>query len=89
MSLLPVLAVVSQGLAEDILNLNLNLNQNQTGFSLPGVSLPQGQDEVHASDARPAARPFPAAAPISTLVSSAATTRAARPTATSPHTAAS
>ncbi|OHV68522.1 hypothetical protein LCM4577_06410 [Mesorhizobium sp. LCM 4577] len=46
LSLLPVLAVVSQGLAEDI----LNLNQNQTGFSLPGVSLPQGQDEVHASD---------------------------------------
>jgi len=46
LSLLPVLAVASQGLAEDI----LNLNQNQTGFSLPGVSLPQGQDEVHASD---------------------------------------
>ena len=46
LSLLPALAVVSQGLAEDI----LNLNQNQTGFSLPGVSLPQGQDEVHASD---------------------------------------
>ena len=46
LSLLPVLAVVSQGLAEDI----LNLNQNQTGFSLPGVTLPQGQDEVHASD---------------------------------------
>ncbi|MGX5801891.1 hypothetical protein ACWGS9_11655 [Bradyrhizobium sp. Arg314] len=46
LSLLPALAFVSQGLAEDI----LNLNQNQTGFSLPGVSLPQGQDEVHASD---------------------------------------
>ncbi|CDX33625.1 conserved exported hypothetical protein [Mesorhizobium sp. ORS 3359] len=46
LSLLPALAVVSRGLAEDI----LNLNQNQTGFSLPGVSLPQGQDEVHASD---------------------------------------
>ncbi|MBZ9735168.1 hypothetical protein LB534_25505 [Mesorhizobium sp. CA18] len=46
LSLLSALAVVSQGLAEDI----LNLNQNQTGFSLPGVSLPQGQDEVHASD---------------------------------------
>lgn len=46
LSLLTALAVVSQGLAEDI----LNLNQNQTGFSLPGVSLPQGQDEVHASD---------------------------------------
>lgn len=27
-----------------------NLNQNQTGFTLPGVSLPQGQDEVRASD---------------------------------------
>jgi hypothetical protein len=26
------------------------LNQNQTGFSLPGVSLPQGQDEVRAAD---------------------------------------
>jgi hypothetical protein len=26
------------------------LNQNTTGFSLPGVSLPQGQDEVRASD---------------------------------------
>ncbi|RVD60484.1 hypothetical protein EN828_00055 [Mesorhizobium sp. M2D.F.Ca.ET.185.01.1.1] len=46
LSLLPALAAVSQGLAEDI----LNLNQNQTGFSLPGVTLPQGQDEVHASD---------------------------------------
>jgi len=44
--LLPALAIASQGFAEDI----LNLNQNQTGFSLPGVSLPQGQDEVHASD---------------------------------------
>ncbi|PBB83978.1 hypothetical protein [Mesorhizobium sp. WSM3876] len=46
LSLLAVLAVVGQGFAEDI----LNLNQNQTGFTLPGVSLPQGQDEVHASD---------------------------------------
>jgi hypothetical protein len=46
LSLLPALAAASQGLAEDI----LNLNQNQTGFSLPGVTLPQGQDEVHASD---------------------------------------
>ncbi|RWE80578.1 MAG: hypothetical protein EOS63_12405 [Mesorhizobium sp.] len=46
LSLLPALAVVGRGLAEDI----LNLNQNQTGFSLPGVTLPQGQDEVHASD---------------------------------------
>ena len=27
-----------------------NLNQNETGFNLPGVTLPQGQDEVHASD---------------------------------------
>jgi hypothetical protein len=26
------------------------LNQNTTGFSLPGVSLPQGQDEVRAAD---------------------------------------
>lgn len=46
LALLPALAVASQGLAEDI----LNLNQNQTGFTLPGVTLPQGQDEVHASD---------------------------------------
>jgi len=46
LSLLPALAVVSHGFAEDI----LNLNQNQTGFTLPGVTLPQGQDEVHASD---------------------------------------
>ncbi|EHH13166.1 hypothetical protein MEA186_04701 [Mesorhizobium amorphae CCNWGS0123] len=44
--MLPVWAVVNQGFAEDI----LNLNQNQTGFTLPGVTLPQGQDEVHASD---------------------------------------
>jgi len=27
-----------------------NLNQNENGFNLPGVTLPQGQDEVHASD---------------------------------------
>jgi hypothetical protein len=27
-----------------------NLNQSQTGFTLPGVSLPQGQDEVRAAD---------------------------------------
>lgn len=33
-------------IAEDV----YNLNQNQTGFSLPGVTLPQGQDEVRASD---------------------------------------
>ncbi|RVD72001.1 hypothetical protein EN751_12405 [Mesorhizobium sp. M4A.F.Ca.ET.029.04.2.1] len=46
LSLLSALAVVSSGFAEDI----LNLNQNQTGFTLPGVTLPQGQDEVHASD---------------------------------------
>lgn len=32
--------------AEDI----YNLNQNQTGFDLPGVTLPQGQDEVRAAD---------------------------------------
>lgn len=32
--------------AEDV----YNLNQNQTGFNLPGVTLPQGQDEVRASD---------------------------------------
>jgi hypothetical protein len=27
-----------------------NLSQNQTGFTLPGVTLPQGQDEVRAAD---------------------------------------
>lgn len=32
--------------AEDV----YNLNQNQTGFNLPGVTLPQGQDEVRAAD---------------------------------------
>ena len=32
--------------AEDI----YNLNQNQNGFDLPGVVLPQGQDEVRAAD---------------------------------------
>ena len=35
-----------QALAEDV----YNLNQNESGFNLPGVTLPQGQDEVHASD---------------------------------------
>jgi hypothetical protein len=32
--------------AEDV----YNLHQNQTGFTLPGVTLPQGQDEVRAAD---------------------------------------
>jgi hypothetical protein len=32
--------------AEDV----YNLNQNQSGFTLPGVTLPQGQDEVRAAD---------------------------------------
>ena len=46
LSLLTVLMVERPGFAEDV----YNLNQNQTGFTLPGVTLPQGQDEVHASD---------------------------------------
>ena len=46
LSLLALVVVTGRGLAEDV----YNLNQNQTGFTLPGVSLPQGQDEVHASD---------------------------------------
>ena len=46
LSLLAALAVARPGFAEDV----YNLNQNQTGFTLPGVTLPQGQDEVHASD---------------------------------------
>lgn len=32
--------------AEDV----YNLNQNESGFNLPGVTLPQGQDEVRAAD---------------------------------------
>ncbi|AZO45339.1 hypothetical protein EJ076_31710 [Mesorhizobium sp. M7D.F.Ca.US.005.01.1.1] len=39
-------ANVSPAGAEDI----YNLNQNESGFNLPGVTLPQGQDEVHAAD---------------------------------------
>lgn len=39
-------STVSPVLAEDV----YNLNQNESGFNLPGVTLPQGQDEVHASD---------------------------------------
>ncbi|TIN17992.1 MAG: hypothetical protein E5Y31_28005 [Mesorhizobium sp.] len=39
-------ANVSPAGAEDV----YNLNQNESGFNLPGVTLPQGQDEVHAAD---------------------------------------
>jgi hypothetical protein len=39
-------ANVSPAWAEDV----YNLNQNESGFNLPGVTLPQGQDEVHAAD---------------------------------------
>ncbi|MER8413524.1 hypothetical protein NKH52_03620 [Mesorhizobium sp. M1066] len=39
-------AAISPVLAEDV----YNLNQNESGFNLPGVTLPQGQDEVHAAD---------------------------------------
>ncbi|RUU57458.1 hypothetical protein [Mesorhizobium sp. M2C.T.Ca.TU.002.02.1.1] len=46
LSLLAAFAAARPGFAEDV----YNLNQNQTGFTLPGVTLPQGQDEVHASD---------------------------------------
>ena len=38
--------VASPTLAEDI----YYLNQSQSGFNLPGVSLPQGQDEARAAD---------------------------------------
>ncbi|WP_244492153.1 hypothetical protein [Aureimonas sp. AU12] len=41
---LPATATTARG--EDI----YYLNQTQSGFNLPGVTLPQGQDEVHASD---------------------------------------
>ncbi|WP_279478017.1 hypothetical protein [Aureimonas sp. SK2] len=44
-SLLVCLAA-TPSLAEDI----YYLNQSQSGFNLPGVSLPQGQDEVRAAD---------------------------------------
>ncbi|MER9329088.1 hypothetical protein [Mesorhizobium sp. M0488] len=43
---LVAMSAVSPVLAEDV----YNLNQNESGFNLPGVTLPQGQDEVHASD---------------------------------------
>jgi hypothetical protein len=39
-------ASISPAVAEDV----YNLNQNESGFNLPGVTLPQGQDEVHAAD---------------------------------------
>jgi hypothetical protein len=39
-------ASAAPALAQDV----YNLNQNETGFNLPGVTLPQGQDEVHAAD---------------------------------------
>ena len=45
-ALAAVSACVSPALAEDV----YNLNQNESGFNLPGVTLPQGQDEVHAAD---------------------------------------
>lgn len=41
-----VLLHLQPGRAEDV----YNLNQNQSGFTLPGVTLPQGQDEVRAAD---------------------------------------
>jgi len=41
-----VTALCSPAAAGDV----YTLNQNQNGFSLPGVSLPQGQDEVRAAD---------------------------------------
>jgi hypothetical protein len=45
-ALIAALAACAPALAGDI----YALNQNTTGFSLPGVSLPQGQDEVRAAD---------------------------------------
>lgn len=39
-------ACASPAVAEDV----YNLNQNESGFNLPGVTLPQGQDEVRAAD---------------------------------------
>lgn len=43
-ALLAVLGTHIPAAANDVYNLN------QTGFTLPGVSLPQGQDEVRAAD---------------------------------------
>lgn len=46
--LVPVLGALDspRAIAEDV----YYLNQSQTGFTLPGVTLPQGQDEVRAAD---------------------------------------
>ncbi|EAU41289.1 hypothetical protein FP2506_00940 [Fulvimarina pelagi HTCC2506] len=41
-----MLSVSQTAIAEDI----YYLNQSQSGFNLPGVTLPQGQDEVRAAD---------------------------------------
>ncbi|RVA45679.1 hypothetical protein EN933_22190 [Mesorhizobium sp. M7A.F.Ca.US.001.01.1.1] len=46
LALAAVWAGASPAGAEDV----YNLNQNESGFNLPGVTLPQGQDEVHAAD---------------------------------------
>ncbi|MEO5326154.1 hypothetical protein PV773_22825 [Mesorhizobium sp. CC13] len=43
---LALFALPGTALAEE----TYNFNQNQTGFTLPGVTLPQGQDEVRAAD---------------------------------------
>jgi hypothetical protein len=40
------LLAAASATAEDV----YHLQQSQTGFTLPGVALPQGQDEVRASD---------------------------------------
>jgi hypothetical protein len=46
LALAVAVASAAPALAQDV----YNLNQNETGFNLPGVTLPQGQDEVHAAD---------------------------------------
>jgi len=45
-AVLGVALLAAPAAAEDI----YHLQQSQTGFTLPGVSLPQGQDEVRAAD---------------------------------------
>ncbi|TPM31941.1 hypothetical protein [Mesorhizobium sp. B2-3-4] len=45
-----VLVAVANGISPVVAEDVYNLNQNESGFNLPGVTLPQGQDEVHASD---------------------------------------
>lgn len=46
LALTAILVSATQANSENV----YNLNQNQTGLNLPGVTLPQGHDEVRAAD---------------------------------------